>query len=98
MSNGIIEGNLYVRGAQVFTAANSATDNDVALMITGKTVFKETANLTQLYADSTQARVLAQNTTAQIYSYAQKGALKIAQALQLSKGATLVLNSQDAFD
>ena len=98
MADGVIEGDLYVRGAQVFTAANSATDNDVALMITGKTVFKETANLTQLYADSTQARVLAQNTTAQIYSYAQKGALKIAQALQLSKGATLVLNSQDAFD
>ena len=88
-----VKGSLIVTGARPYkTAADS-----INFMVTGKAVFREGSTFSNTYNTPSGARPVANGSGASIYSYASAGALSSAQAIQISGGATLVLNSQNAW-
>ena len=95
VKNGTIAGNLDLSSAGDFTDANRKNADNFTFAINegGKVIFTSTSTLNVGYATTTGNRPLLRGT---MYASAATGALKIAQDLQLSNNAKLVLNSQNA--
>ncbi len=95
IKNGTIAGNLNLSSAGDFTDATRINADNFTFTINegGKVIFTSTSTLNVGYATTTGNRPLLRGT---MYASAATGALKIAQDLQLSNNAKLVLNSQNA--
>ncbi len=92
MQNGTINGALIVKGQQA--GWTGATTNTFHFTMQKTVTFGQNATVDAQVSDSSLARALVAKG-AKVYSYAGTGALKFAQALQISD-STLILNSQNA--
>ncbi len=93
IANGDIDGAITVKGQQ---SGFSENGNNIHFSIIKTAIFRANATLNTQLSDSTIGRVVVKGSNAKMYTYSASGALKMAQDLQLSAGATLVLNSQNA--
>ncbi len=86
-----ISGNLIVNGARPYKTSSDS----INFFVQRKVIFREGSTLVNTYATATGARPVISGGGI-MYSYAGERALASAQALQLTSGGTLVLNSKNA--
>ena len=92
VSDADIYGNLIITGARPYSTA----DDSLNLYVNKRVVFRAGSTLVNTYNTPSGARPVINGTSSYLYSYANAGDLSSAQAMQLSNGGTLVLNSQNA--
>ena len=93
ISDADISGNLVITGARPY----STVSDSLNFFVSRSVVFRAGSTLSNTYNTPSGARPVIYGTSAYLYSYANAGDLSSAQAMQLSDGGTLVLNSQNAF-